>query len=278
MPPLDDDIDRLYQGPLDAFTDARNALAKAAKQPELKKLEKPSLPAWTVNQLHWHQRPVLDRLEAAAAALLEQHHRLLAGTSAGVPKAEQAHREAVKEALAAARDVLRRGGHPETPATLDAVRHTLQALPAAEAQGRLTRPLQPRGLEALAGLVLPARSAGAPAPSPAAGAPETHAADDAGAAARQREAERFGARARDERARAQLREAAQRQADAERAARERAREEKRAAALAALAAAEAALKAAETAVSDAEQALADRQAERYAAQQAVKRARQAAAD
>ena len=277
MAPLDDDIDRLYQGPLDAFTDARNALAKAAKTPELKKLEKPSLPAWTINQLHWHQRPVLDRLEAAAAALLEQHHRLLAGTSAGVPKAEQAHREAVKEALAAARDVLRRSGHPETPATLDAVRNTLQALPAAEAQGRLTRPLQPRGLEALAGLVLPARSAGA-SMTPAAAGSETLAADDAGAAARQREAERFGARARDERARAQQREAAQRQADAERAARERAREEQRAAAVAALAAAEDALKAAETAVSDAEQALADRQAERYAAQQAVKRARQAAAD
>jgi len=269
MATLDDDIDRLYQGPLDTFTGARNALAKAAKRPELKTLEKPSLPAWTVNQLHWHHRAVIDRLQAAAAALLEQHHRLLAGAPAGVQKAEQAHRDAVKDAFAAAREVLRAGGHADTAATLDAVRNTLQALPAPEAQGRLTRPLAPRGLEALAGLVLPAR-----APSPA----NTAAADAPRASARQRDADRFGAKARADQARAKQREEAQRQAEAEQAERERARQEQRAAARAALAAADAALKDAEAAVSDAERALAARQAERYAAQQAVKRARQTAAD
>lgn len=261
MATLDDDIDRLYQGPFDAFTDARNALAKAAKRPELKKLEKPTLAAWAVNQLHWHHRPVLAQLGAAAAALQEQHHRTLAGEPAEIHTAEQVHKVAGRQALAAAKEVLRASGHPETPATLDAIRNTLQALPAPEAQGRLTGPLAPRGLEALAGLVLPARA-------PAMADDEARAQRTA---ARRREAERFGARARDGQEHAQVR----RQADAERTERE---QEKRAAAAAAVAAAETALKDAEAAVREAEHALATRQAERYAAQQAVARARRAGAD
>ncbi len=65
--------------------------------------------------------------------------------------------------LADARAVLTEGGHPITPATLDAVRDTLQALPSPEANGRLTRPLAPKGFEALAGFTvapaLPGRAA-----------------------------------------------------------------------------------------------------------------------
>lgn len=266
MASLDDDIDRLYQGPLDAFTDARNALAKAAKRPELKKLEKPNLAAWAVNQLHWHHRPVLDELGAAAAALLEQHHRALAGEAAEIHAAAQTHRDLVRRALAAAKELLRAAGQPDTAATLEAIRTTLEALPAPEAQGRLTRPLAPRGLEALAGLVV----ARTPAPS---GQDEAR---ERGATTRQREAERFGLRARDERERARERERAQREAEAHQAAREH--EMRRAAAAAALAEAEATLARAVDAEREAEQNLARCQAERYAAQQAVARARQAVRD
>jgi hypothetical protein len=49
-------IDELYQLPLDEFTAARNALAKSTGDASIKKLEKPSLSAWAVNQLFWHQR------------------------------------------------------------------------------------------------------------------------------------------------------------------------------------------------------------------------------
>ena len=38
MPDIDADIDALYQGPLEAFTDARNALAKSAKRADIKTL------------------------------------------------------------------------------------------------------------------------------------------------------------------------------------------------------------------------------------------------
>ena len=161
MSDIDDEIDRLYQGPLEAFTEARNALAKSAKRADLKTLQKPNLPAWVVNQLHWHRRPVIDRLVAAAEAVRLEHGKALTGKNADVRAAEQAHRDLVKDGLAAAREVLAEGGHPATPATLDAIRETLQALPSPEANGRLTRALSPRGFEALAGLTVtaPARPA-----------------------------------------------------------------------------------------------------------------------
>ena len=160
MADTDTAIDELYRGPLDAFTDARNALAKAAKRSDVKALAKPSLPAWAVNQLYWHHRQVLDRLVAASEAVRAAHQRVLAGESSDLAGTDQAHREALREAAAAAKGVLTAGGHAVTPGTLDAIRDTLQALPSPEANGRLTRPLSPRGLEALAGLVFAARGPG----------------------------------------------------------------------------------------------------------------------
>ncbi len=248
MADLDSDIDRLYQGPLDAFIDARNALAKASKVAAVKALVKPSLPAWAVNQLHWHQRALVDRLVAAAEAVRAEHQRALAGEKAAIAGAEQTHREVLREAVAAAKDVLTAGGHALTPGTLDAVRDTLSALPSPEANGRLTRPLTPRGLDALAGLVLAARpgpsaAPGAPAPRPPAAKPPV--ADDD--TARKRQAR-----------------------EAEKAARER--EARRTTADAALAKARQALADADEAVEQAERDLAARQAERVTARDRLKRA------
>lgn len=276
MSDLDDDIDRLYQGPLDAFTDARNALAKTAKRPEVKALVKPSLPAWAVNQLHWQHRALVDRLEAASEAVRAAHQQALAGGKADIAAAEQAHREVRREATAAAKEVLTRAGHPATPATLQAIRETLSALPSPEATGRLTKPLAARGLEALAGLVLAARVPGpvatrapsAPAtptpkaaPTPKAGtapkvtpsrptavAPARAPVDDAARAAAQHEREQARAQALKER------EASRREAEA------------------ALAAARAALADADAAVAQAEQDLASHQSARIAARDSVKKA------
>lgn len=288
MAASEDAIDHLYQGPLEAFTDARNQLAKSAKQPELKKLEKPSLPAWVVNQLHWHHRAVLAKVEDAAAALLEQHQLLLAGKTAAIARAEQTHREAVRAALTVAREVLTAGGHPDTAATMDAVRNTLQALPSPEAQGRLTRPLAPRGLEALAGLMVSARPGASPSRptsrpvTPAEPATRDEEADS-GAAARRREAARFTAKADAERARKQAQEEAKRRAEEERAERER--EARRAAAEQAVADAEAAVAAAEqdvaaarAAVTAADRAFADAMAARDKAKMALADAKRKARD
>ena len=54
MAPLDSEIDALYQKPLDEFTAARNTLAKTlagADAARVRKLPKPTVVPWTVNQL-----------------------------------------------------------------------------------------------------------------------------------------------------------------------------------------------------------------------------------
>ena len=58
----DDQIDRLYQIGLEAFIAERNALAKTSRHAALKSLPKPSVPAWAVNQIYWHERAIFDRL------------------------------------------------------------------------------------------------------------------------------------------------------------------------------------------------------------------------
>ena len=250
MADIDTEIDALYQGPLDAFTDARNALAKTAKRPDVKALQKPSLPAWVVNQLHWHRRAALDRLVTAAEAVRKEHGKALSGRPADVRGAEQAHRDVVREVLGEARAVLTEGGHPITQATLDAVRDTLQALPAPEANGRLARPLAPKGFEALAGFTV------APAPPalrvvpPASQRAATVAADDDGDAEAEAEAER-----------ARARKAAEREAREQRKAAEKAVE-----------AARAAVQRADIALDDAERVVKKRRAERDAAADAHEQA------
>lgn len=232
----DDPLDDLFQLPFGDFIAARNALAKAARRPDLKQLEKPSLAAWAVNQLHWHHRALLEALAAAATALREQHARTLAGARADVPAAEHTHREALRVCLAAARELLAAGGHPATPPTLDAIRDTLHAVPTPEVNGRLTHALTRRGLEALAGLVV------APRPTPQATQAETRALEDGSRAAPP-----------DERAE---------RAELERQARREAAES-------ALHEARATLARAEAAVAAAAHALEERQAERTRARDAV---------
>lgn len=170
-------LDRLYQLPLSDFVSARNALAKesGADAPEIRALQKPSLPAWAVNQLYWHRRDVHDDLIAAARDLRATHDATLSGKRADLRGASRAHEEAVDAALKATLALLEQHGQPVTEATKQAIATTLRGLPADEPAGRLTRPLQPRGFEMFSGslpggTIRPAapparidRTAGAPA-------------------------------------------------------------------------------------------------------------------
>jgi hypothetical protein len=254
MPDIDAEIDALYQGPLEAFTDARNALAKSAKRADIKALQKPSLPAWAVNQLFWHRRPVIDRLVKAAEAVRHEHGKTLAGKAADIREAEEAHRDAIRDALAEARTALGEAGHPLTAATLDAVRDTLQVLPSPEANGRLTRPLAPQGFAALAGFTVapgrPELRVVPPRAQATGSAVKAGVEDDAEA-----EAEAEAARARARR-------------DAERAERER-----RKAAEKALEGARAVLQRAEIALDDAERVAKKRRAKRDRAAAAHEKAK-----
>jgi hypothetical protein len=155
--PADREIDRLYQLAPGEFTAARNALLKraesAADKARLRALQKPTVPAWAVNQLYWQRRKVFDRLMEAARRLRIETGRQLSGRKPNVVEAEGAYQQALKVAADDVRVLLRSAGESDTPSTMHAVADTLRALPGRDDHGRLTRPLTPPGFEALTGLV-----------------------------------------------------------------------------------------------------------------------------
>ena len=82
------DVDALYKLPLTEFTASRNALAgrlkksgRAEEAERVKALNKPSAPAWAVNQLFWRHRDRFDRLIAAGDRLRQAQASKLAGRS-----------------------------------------------------------------------------------------------------------------------------------------------------------------------------------------------------
>ena len=161
MGALDSQIDALYQKPLDEFTAARNALAKTLKgadAAQVKKLPKPTVVPWAVNQLYWRARPVFDRLRAAGERLRDTQIAALKGRNADIRAAGEAQRKAIADAVQQATTLAgESGSHPGA----DELTRTLEALSLAselpEPPGRLTRPLQPAGFEALAGVPIQAK-------------------------------------------------------------------------------------------------------------------------
>ena len=110
----DSAVETLYRGPLDTFVAERKRLAgelKAAGDKEdaarLAKLGRPSISAWAVNQLWWHERKALEHLFASA----ERVRKSKQGAAAE-------HREALADlrSLAAARLVS--AGHAAPEATM----------------------------------------------------------------------------------------------------------------------------------------------------------------
>ncbi len=156
--PLDAEIDRLYQLPLEAFTAARNALAKEAgpKAAEIKRLEKPSAAAWAINQLFWQSRALYDQVIEAAATRRDAYRQMLAGKNADVSKADAEHRAHIKTAAQMARALLEKAGSKPTDQVATAIAETLDALPGADAPGRLTKPLKRIGFEGLEGVAVAA--------------------------------------------------------------------------------------------------------------------------
>jgi hypothetical protein len=283
---LDSEIDRLYQLPPDEFTAARNDLAKRAgpKAGDVRKLPKPPLAAWAVNQLHWNERKTYDDLIEAANALRAAHTAVLSGKRGDLRFAGKEHDEAIERALKRTLALLADAGHPVTDATRHAVAQTLRALPSDEPPGRLARTLSPGGFEMLAGITVKGRGPSGGAPKSAAARPAAKAATQAKPDA---EDERRQARAREEAAAAAkaLREA---EHDARRAEFEAARAARAAArADEALADARATFDAARTRLAEAEadakaaqkaQQAADRALGHAAHEVEVARTRAAAAD
>jgi hypothetical protein len=164
-PKSDAPIDRLYQLPPGEFVAARNALAKETGAADIKALQKPSLPAWAVNQLYWRSRDLYDEVTARAEDLKATHLATERGKRADLRGASRDHEQAVDAALKATLSLLAEDGQPITDATRQAIATTLRGLPGEEPPGRLTRPLEPRGFDMLAAAAAGAGRVKAAAPA-----------------------------------------------------------------------------------------------------------------
>jgi hypothetical protein len=157
----DDEIDRLYGLPLEEFIPARDALSKELRDTgrrgeatAIKKLPKPTVAAWAVNQAVRSQPRAARELWEAGDALAAAQEAVLSGKGSGADLREASEREraAVDPLVDAARGLLTASGGDLSETTIDRVRATLQAaaieVDAREdvAAGRAVRERAPRGL------------------------------------------------------------------------------------------------------------------------------------
>ena len=152
---LEPKIDELYALPLDAFTQARNALAKTLSgndKKDIASLVKPSVAMWVVNQLYWQDAPTYKALVDASEKLRAAHRAALNGRKVDTSKPDELHRTTLEKAFAKAAALAQKHGMSLTDTVRDAVRRTLAALPTDEAPGRLTREPGPVGFSLLTGI------------------------------------------------------------------------------------------------------------------------------
>src|SRR5438270_3469254 len=162
-----DAIDRLYGLPLDEFTRERDELARrvreegdAERAAEIKRLRKPSVPAWVVNRLARQRELDMQRLLRAGEQLAgAQVEAIRAQKGDAFVEARRDEQRALEALATGAKEILAEAGRGA--AALDRVLATLRAGSLTEEgrallkSGRLREELEPPGLEALAGLDIP---------------------------------------------------------------------------------------------------------------------------
>jgi len=184
-------VDALYGEPLDTFTAARNALAKALVQAAdregaaaVKALRKPSTAAWALNQLARTRFTDVERLLAAGERLRHaQHDALEGGDPSQLRDARQAHDDEVDRLADLAAELLAETGKPAGPVQHDRLTSTLQAAAVDDdsrellRRGRLVHDLEPVGFGFADDLTIaPTQSPRAPRPPPQAQRPRHSAA------------------------------------------------------------------------------------------------------
>lgn len=158
------ETDRLYQLPLEAFVEARNALAARLKSigdkegaARVKALVRPSVPAWAANQVYWRARAEFDALVASVERLRNAQLPGAVG-GAALREAMKARRDAQGLVLRSAVSLLTDAGHGTTPGALLRVSNTLEALAAEGARssgvlpGRLVQDREPPGFDSFAAI------------------------------------------------------------------------------------------------------------------------------
>ena len=172
-----EEIDRLFELPLEEFTAARNELAKRLKQggdaeaaEQVRGLAKPSVAVWTVNQLARRQPEAVRSLLNLASRLRSAQERSLKGERAAdeLRAAQAEERDVIRTLTQRAGEILREADRPASGTTLEKVSSLLRAAAVADPtslrEGRLSGDVEVSGFDAFAGLELPkGRKRSAPA-------------------------------------------------------------------------------------------------------------------
>ena len=142
---------QLYGLPLDEFTKARDELAGHLKKEgateqagRVKKLKKPSVAAWALNQLARRHREGIEELLRLRDELAE------APGPAELRSLSDARKRHIAQLLHRSEEILVEGGHAPAPATMDKIRQSLYAGDDPDERealvgGTLVRELQPSG-------------------------------------------------------------------------------------------------------------------------------------
>jgi len=160
------EIDALFKLSPPQFVTARNALVTALKQSgeddlgrQVKALAKPSVSAWTVNQLFWRHRIAYDQLIATGERFRQAQASRLAGGDSDLRALLNERRDTLSELSRLAADVLKTASGAAPSGVMRRVTATLEALSAygtlagAPQAGRLVEDVDPPGFDTLAALV-----------------------------------------------------------------------------------------------------------------------------
>jgi hypothetical protein len=235
---LEVEINRLYGLPLDQFTAARDELAKRLRgerergaADDVKRLRKPSLAAWALNQVRRNDPRRVDELIAAGERLRNAQERLLATGERGLLRdAAAEERRLAQELVRLGEGQLRDAGHPVSATVQSKLWATVHAVAADQearellAAGRLLRDHETSDLGLLAagpGVVGPPKAPTAKLPK--AGAAKTRGAQTSTRRAAERKMKDLErrldrARKRKQEIDGKLKEAGQRTTDARREA------------------------------------------------------------
>jgi hypothetical protein len=162
----ENDIDALFQLSPPEFVAARNALAAQLKKAgrddvagRVRSLPKPSISAWTVNQLYWRHRAAFEKLLATGERFRQAQASKLAGKGGDLHRLLNERREELSAMSRLAVEILQRSSGTAPAGVMRRITASLEALSAygtlegAPRAGRLVEDVDPPGFDALAALV-----------------------------------------------------------------------------------------------------------------------------
>lgn len=144
---LDQKVDGLYAAAPGEFVGLRDRLARSLREDgdreaaeEVKKLRRPTVAAWAVNQLARREKMRLRGLFTAGERLRAAQETALAGRSPNaLESARDDERAAIGQLAEAARGLLEEAGHSPSETVLERVRETLHAAVVDEEVGERVR-------------------------------------------------------------------------------------------------------------------------------------------